>query len=109
MKLIVAVVQSEDAGGLLTQLTDRGFRATRVKTAGGFLREANSTILIGVDDEDVARVLHVVRENCVTRSQHLNPAPSVIEGGEFFLPFPVDVEVGGATVFVLDVERFERI
>ena len=53
MKLVVAVVQSEDASGLLTQLSNRGFRATRIKTAGGFLREANATIFVGVEAEDV--------------------------------------------------------
>ena len=108
MKLVVAVVQSEDASGLLTQLSNRGFRATRIKTAGGFLREANATIFVGVDAEDVELVVKTIRENCTTRQQQITAIPAVMEPGEFFLPFPVEVEVGGATIFVLDVERFER-
>ena len=109
MKLVLAVVQSEDAGGLLTQLSHRGFRATRIKTAGGFLREANATVFIGVEDHEVDAVVHTIRENCTTRQQQITAIPAVMEPGEFFLPYPVDVEVGGATIFVLDVARFERV
>ncbi len=109
MKLILAVVQAEDAGGLLTQLTEQGFRATRIKTAGGFLRETNATVFLGVEDDQVEVALQIVRENCVTRRQQINPVPPVMEPGEFFLPYPVEVEVGGATIWVLDVDRFERV
>jgi uncharacterized protein YaaQ len=109
VKLVVAVVQAEDAGGLLTRLTERGFRATRIKTAGGFLRETNATIFLGVEDERIEAALQVIRENCVTRQQYVNPVPPVMEPGELFLPYPVEVEVGGATIFVLHVARFERV
>src|SRR3954454_2997755 len=109
MKLVVAVVQAEDASGLLTQLSNRGFRATRIKTAGGFLREANATIFVGVEEVDVDTVVHTIRESCTTRQQQITAIPAVMEPGEFFLPYPVEVEVGGATIFVLDVARFERV
>ncbi len=109
MKMIVAIVQSDDAGGLLTQLAERGFRSTRVKTVGGFLRETNATIFLGVEDEQVDTVLRIIRENCVTRRQQVSPVPPTMEPGELYLAFPVEVEVGGATVFVLDVARFERL
>ena len=109
MKLVLAVVQAEDASGLLAQLSNRGFRATRIKTVGGFLREANATIFIGVADQDVEAVLHTIRENCTTRQQQITAIPAVMEPGEFFLPYPVEVEVGGATIFVLDVARFEKV
>jgi uncharacterized protein YaaQ len=109
MKLVLAVVQAEDAGGLLTRLTERGFRATRIKTAGGFLRETNATIFLGVEDHQVEMALQVIRENCITRRQHINPVPPVMEPGELFLPYPIEVDVGGATIFVLDVARFERV
>ena len=108
MKLVVAIVQSEDAGDLLDGLTRHDFRATRVKTAGGFLREANATLLIGVDDERVDEVLGVIRETCTTRRQYVNPLPPVMEPGELYMPYPLEVEVGGAICFVLPVERFER-
>lgn len=109
MKLVVAVVQSEDANGLLSQLSNRGFRATRIKTVGGFLREANATVFVGVEEEDVDLVLQTIREACTTRQQQITAIPAVMEPGEFFLPYPVEVEVGGATIFVVPVDRFERV
>jgi uncharacterized protein YaaQ len=108
MKLVVAIVQAEDAGDLLDGLNRHDFRATRVKTAGGFLREANATLLIGVDDAQVDEVLGVIRETCTTRRQYVNPLPPVMEPGELYMPYPLEVEVGGAICFVLPVERFER-
>jgi uncharacterized protein YaaQ len=109
MKLVVAVVQSEDVNGLLSQLSNRGFRATRIKTVGGFLREANATVFVGAEDEDVDLVVQTVRQACTTRQQQITAIPAVMEPGEFFLPYPVEIEVGGATIFVVDVERFERV
>ncbi|MBI4493897.1 MAG: cyclic-di-AMP receptor [Chloroflexi bacterium] len=109
MKLIVAIVQPEDARNALNDLTARGFRATRIKTVGGFLHEANATLLLGVDDDQVGEVLAVLRENCLTRRQYVNPLPPAMEPGESYLPFPLEVEVGGATIFVLGVERAERL
>lgn len=107
--MVVAVVQAEDATGLLTQLSNRGLRATRIKTAGGFLREANATIFIGVEDEEVDLAVETIRQACTTRQQQITAIPAVMEPGEFFLPYPVEVEVGGATIFVLPVDRFERV
>src|ERR1041385_6823787 len=85
MKLVVAVVQSEDAGGLLSPLSNPGVRATRIKTVGGFLREANATVFVGVEQEDVELVVHTIRENCTTRQQQITAIPAVMEPGEFFL------------------------
>lgn len=109
MKLVLAIVQREDAGTLIDALTERGHRATRINTAGGFLKEGNATVLVGVDDSKVDEVLSVVETNCNTRTQYINPLPPVMEPGEFYMPYPVEVQVGGATVFVLNVERYERL
>jgi uncharacterized protein YaaQ len=109
MKLVLAVVQAEDASGLLTQLANRGFRTTRIRTAGGFLRESNATVFVGVEDHEVEAVVQTIRHSCTTRQQQITAIPAVMEPGEFFLPYPVEVEVGGATIFVLDVDRFERV
>ena len=94
MKLVVAIVQAEDAGDLLDGLTRHDLRATRVKTAGGFLRETNATLLVGVEDERVDEVLGVIRETCTTRRQYVNPLPPVMEPGELYMPYPLEVEVG---------------
>lgn len=108
MKLIVSVVHSDDAPGLLEALTQRQYRATTIGTTGGFLREGNATVLVGVEADQVDDVLALIRENCRTRTQYMNPLPPVMEPGELHLPYPVEVEVGGATIFVLDVDRFVR-
>ncbi len=108
MKLILSIVNSDDARPLLEVLSREGQRATMVSTTGGFLREGNSTILIGVEDEQMDAVLSIIKENCQSRKQFVNPLPPIMEPGELYMPAPVEIEVGGATVFVLDVERFER-
>ncbi len=108
MKLIMSIVNSDDARPLLEVLSRKGHRATMVSTTGGFLREGNATVLIGVEDEAVPAVLDLIRENCHTRKQFVNPLPPIMEPGELYMPSPIEVQVGGATVFVLDVERFER-
>jgi uncharacterized protein YaaQ len=109
MKLVVAIVHHEDAGALVDSLLDKEFRATRLHSSGGFLKQSNATIILGVEDAEVEEVLGIVRENCTSRTQTVNPMPPIMEPGEFFMPYPLEVEVGGATVFVLPVERFERL
>jgi uncharacterized protein YaaQ len=109
MKLVVAIVHSEDAGVLVDALLEKEYRATRLHSSGGFLKQSNATVILGVEDGQVDEVLAVVRENCHARSQIVNPMPPIMEPGEFFMPYPLEVEVGGATVFVMPVERFERL
>jgi uncharacterized protein YaaQ len=109
VKLVVAIVHNEDAGALVDALLDRDFRATRLHSSGGFLKQSNATVILGVEDPQVDDVLEIVREACHARTQVVNPMPPIMEPGEFFMPYPLEVEVGGATVFVLPVERFERI
>ncbi len=105
----MAIVHNEDAGTLVDALLAHEYRATRLHSSGGFLRQSNSTVLVGVDEGQVDEVLDIVRETCHPRTQIVNPMPPIMEPGEFFMPYPLEVEVGGATVFVLPVERFERL
>ena len=109
MKLVVAIVHNEDAGVLVDALLEREYRATRLHSSGGFLKQSNATVIVGVDDAQVDEVITIVRENCNARTQVVNPMPPIMEPGEFFMPYPLEVEVGGATVFVLPVDRFERL
>jgi len=109
MKLVIAVVQGNDAEPLLQALTVRGFRATQINSAGGFLRERNVTLMIGVQDHDVAEVREIVKSNCHSRTRFVNPLMPIVEPGEFYVPNPVEVLVGGATMFVVAVERYERL
>ncbi len=109
MKLVVAIVHNEDAGVLVDALLEKEYRATRLHSSGGFLKQSNATVIVGVEEAQVDEVLGIVRDNCHARSQIVNPMPPIMEPGEFFMPYPLEVEVGGATVFVLPVERFERL
>jgi uncharacterized protein YaaQ len=109
VKLVVAIVHNEDAGALVDALLDKEFRATRLHSSGGFLKQSNATIILGVEEDAVDAALGIIRETCHARTQIVNPMPPIMEPGEFFMPYPLEVEVGGATVFVLPVERFERL
>ena len=109
MKLVTAIVHNEDAGDLVEALLEKEFRATRLHSSGGFLKQGNATILVGVEDDQVDQLLQIVSASCHARRQFVNPMPPIMEPGEFYMPYPVEVEVGGATVFVLPVERFERL
>ena len=109
MRLIFAVVQGKDADNLRSALLDNGYRTTQINSAGGFLRETNATFLIGVEDSQVEDVLRVVKQTCYTRTQFVNPLLPIMEPGEFYMPSPVEVQVGGAAVFVCNVSRHERI
>ena len=109
MKLVTAIVHNEDAAALTDALLEKEYRATRVNSSGGFLKQGNATILVGVEDDQVDAVLELISANCHARKQFVNPMPPIMEPGEFYMPYPVEVEVGGATVFVIPVERFERL
>jgi uncharacterized protein YaaQ len=109
VKLVVAIVNNEDAGALVSALLEKDYRATRLHSSGGFLKQSNATIILGVEETSVEEVMAIISANCMARTQVVNPMPPIMEPGEFFMPYPLEVEVGGATVFVLPVERFERL
>jgi uncharacterized protein YaaQ len=105
MKLIISIVHSDDADPLVRALQQNGHRCTKIGTTGGFLREGNTTILIGTEAAKVDEVFDVIKENCHARTQFISPMSPLVEAGELYIPKPVEVQLGGATIFVLDVER----
>jgi uncharacterized protein YaaQ len=104
MKLVMAVVSSDDAKETLAQLTVAGYRATVISTTGGFLREGNTTLFLGVDDDRVAPAIEVLRQTCRRRTQWVSPLPT-LEGPGLEMSEPLEVSVGGAVVFVMNVEQ----
>ena len=107
MKLIVAIVNYDDANAVTQNLTKNGYSSTRLSTTGGFLLASNVTLLIGVEEEQVQAVIDVIHKHSHCRKQMV---PAINEMSHSFMPvMPVEVTVGGATVFVVDVERFERL
>lgn len=110
MKMIIAVVQGKDVIALMDNLVEKKLGVTKINTSGGFLRESNATLLMGVDDHRVEEVLRLIRTNCHVRNRYINPMPPMNEpGGEFYVSSPVEVPVGGATVFVLEVDKYVRL
>jgi uncharacterized protein YaaQ len=108
MKMVVAIVHADDAAGLVKALSQAGYGVTQSKSAGGFLRRQNCMIFAGVPERDIDRVMTIIRDRCHARTELVSPLPPVVEPGEVYMPYPMEVEVGGATVFVLPVERFEK-
>lgn len=107
MKLILAVINNDDSSSLSSALTKSGFSATRLATTGGFLRAGNTTMLIGIEDEKVDAVLAIISKCCKNRRQMA--AASMPYGMESYASYPVEISVGGATVFVLDVSQFIKL
>lgn len=107
MKLVIAIINHDDAGLVTQALTKKGFSATKLATTGGFLMAGNETILIGVDEEKVQNVIDIIRE-CSHHRKQLIPTTTEMSYG-YYPGMPVEITVGGATIFVVDIERFERL
>ena len=106
MKMILGILNTDDAPVVIQQLNKAGYFVTRLTTSGGFLRSGNATILVGVEDEKVQSVIDIIRQYSRSRKQLM---PTTSEAGIGFFPtMPVEVQVGGATIFVMDVNHFEK-
>jgi uncharacterized protein YaaQ len=108
MKLIVAIVQDQDIPSLVEDLTEKDFRVTKLASTGGFLKSGNTTLLIGVEDEQIDELIKVIEDNCKTR-EITTSLLTVSMPGDTYIPYPLEVKVGGATLFILDVEQFIKI
>src|SRR5207244_6928329 len=98
MKAIVAVVQGQDTIRVGNALREKGIRFTTIDSTGGFLRERNSTFMISVPNEELQGVLDVIKASCKTRSEYVSSYPSAFDPTEFYMPRPIEVQVGGASV-----------
>lgn len=107
MKLIMAIINNDDSTAVADKLMAEGFYATRLATTGGYLKAGNTTFIVGIQDDKVDQVLGIIKENSQQRTQII-PAADSSFGGNLFSSTPVEVKVGGATVFVLDIEHFEK-
>ncbi len=106
MKLILAIVQHDDSAKLTEALTKNKINVTKLASTGGFLRAGNVTFLIGTEADRVESVLEIIKDKCKSRTEVTAPAPMYMGGAT---AWPFEVVVGGATVFVLDVDRFEKV
>ncbi len=108
MKLVMAIVNDEDGNSVLSELNKNKFSVTKLATTGGFLKSGNVTFIIGTDDDKVQEVIDIISSKSKRRKQ-ITASPIPIGASASFSPYPIEVEVGGATIFVLDVDRFEKV
>ena len=108
MKLILAVIQNEDEDVLTDTMETEGLSITRIGSSGGFMRASNVTLMIAVQDDQVSHVVELFRKHCKRRTKHLHPWVPSMEARERFLG-AIPVEVGGAAVFILNLEQMEKI
>ena len=106
MKLLLAIVDREDANTVVRNLSSRGFSCTKLATTGGFLLSSNITLMIGVEDKMVQTVIDIIEEFSHSRKQVI---PNNDLSFDFDTNVPLEVSVGGATIFVVDVDRFEKV
>lgn len=109
MKLVFAVVHDEDGPKVMEELNRHGYGVTKLCSTGGFLKAGNTTLLVGVEEEHLDDVIEVIKKKSKSRKQVINSNVTPNGMGGMFIPYPVEVVVGGATIFVLDVERFEKV
>ncbi len=107
MKMVIAILNADDSATVVHNLMKNGFSVTKLSTTGGFLRTGNVTILVGADDERVPELIEIIKANSHSRKQMI--APTAEPGLSFYPTMPIEVVVGGATIFVLNVEQFEKV
>ena len=107
MKLVLAIVGKNDAGVVMDALTEERFQVTKLATTGGFLRAGNTTLLTGVEDGKVSKVIDIISKYSSKRTQ-MTAGSLPMDMDAQIIP-PVEVTVGGATIFVLDVDQYEKV
>ena len=108
MKLVIGIINSDDANDLLAEITKASFQATKLSTSGGFLKMGNVTVLVGVEDEQVDEVVEIFRTCCSRRTQMIPTAPPFLGEG-FVSAAPVQVTIGGATLFIIDMYKMIKL
>ena len=111
MKMILTIVRNEDAPLLLNELNEKKYYVTKLATTGGFLKKGSTTLLMGIEDEQVEEVCEIIRQHSGKRQQimYTPPAPSNVNVYNSVSSVPVNVEVGGATIFILPVEEERKV
>ncbi len=108
LKLVIIIASDPDAEKLTRKLVEQGYPATKVSSTGGFLRKGNATILSGVEANEVDGIIAMVRSECYARTEYVPVQTLPFFGEGSVLQEPIEVRVGGAIVFVVDVERFVK-
>lgn len=107
MKLILTIVSKEDEGKVTKTLLKNNFFVTKLSSTGGFLRGGNVTLMTGVSDGDVEVAMNIIGDCCKSRKEYVSN-PYVGEYGTT-ISAPIEITIGGATMFVIDVEQFKKV
>ena len=108
LKLVIIIASDSDADKLMKKLVEQGYPATKIGSTGGFLRKGNATVLSGVEAAEVDAIVSMVRAECRARTEYVPVQTLPFFGEGSVLQEPIEVRVGGAILFVLDIERFEK-
>ena len=108
MKMIIAIVQDEDSSRLISNLMNEGYGVTKLATTGGFLKSGNTTLLMGVDDNRFDGCMAIIEKVCKSRKQIASSPVTMGGSAGMYAPYPIEVTVGGATVFVMTVDQFVK-
>lgn len=107
MKMVLAIISKEDSHVVSSALTAANFQVTKLASSGGFLRKGNTTILVGCEASLVSKVVDILKETSSTRMEVVSSATSYDSTN--IMAYPMEVQVGGATIFVVDVEQFIKV
>lgn len=105
-RLMAAIIQVQDLSNALQALNEANVPVTQLSSSGGFLGRRNATLLIGLAEGQEEPVVRILSKVCRRRVEYV---ATPLEGSPFHLPLSTPVTVGGATIFTLDVERYEEL
>ena len=108
MKLVFAVVSNSDANHLVEALIKEHQPVTKLVTSGGFLKRKNVTLMLGVEEANLEHVLAVIKANCKSRTEMM-PVTGRASEASVYTTHSISIPIGGATIFVVDVEKFEKV
>ncbi len=109
MKLVMAIIHDEDAFNIMDTLSEKGYIVTKLATTGGFLRAGNTTLISVCEEERIPELVSIIEKKCKARKQIASVNSSGLSASENYVPYPVEITVGGATIFVLNVEEFKKV
>ena len=103
--LVVAVIQVQDTQPATNALEQVGLRVTQLSSTGAFLGRRNVTLMVGIPEGLHTAVLDAIRQTCHQRVEYVS---TPLEGAPMPIPLSTPITVGGASVWTLDVERYEE-
>ena len=109
MKFVMAIIHDEDAFQIMDLLSESGYYATKLASTGGFLRAGNTTLISAVEDDRIQDFMQIIEKKCKSRKQITSVNSTHVNATENYVPYPVEVTTGGATMIVMNVEEFKKV